>query len=66
MSHWKTSKLKNGAVNMDYIYKIVYKVELDYAKDGILSLSHPIFEFRGLEGKLSALPKVSTINIKEW
>lgn len=49
---------------MDYIYKIVYKVEPDYAKDGILSLSHPIFEFRGLEGKLSALPKVSTINIK--
>lgn len=36
---------------MDYIYKIVDKVELDYAKDGILSLSHPIFEFKGSEGK---------------
>lgn len=52
MSHCKkTNKLKNGVINMDYIYKIVDKVELDYAKDGILSLSHPIFEFKGSEGE---------------
>lgn len=36
---------------MGYIYKIVDKIELDFAREGVLSLSHPIFEFKGSEGK---------------
>lgn len=36
---------------MGYLYKLVDQKEVDFAKDGIISLSHPIFEFKGSEGK---------------
>lgn len=36
---------------MGYIYKLIDEKELQYAQDGKISLSHPIFEFKGTEGK---------------
>lgn len=36
---------------MGYIYKLIDEKELQYAQDGVFSLSHPIFEFKGTEGK---------------
>ena len=36
---------------MGYIYKLIDEKEIQYAKNGIISLSHPIFEFKGTEGK---------------
>ena len=36
---------------MGYIYKLVDDTEVKFANQGILSLSHPIFEFKGSEGK---------------
>ena len=35
---------------MGYIYKLIDDKELQYAQNGIISLSHPIFEFKGTEG----------------
>ena len=36
---------------MSFLYKLVDEKEKDMALDGVLSLSHPIFEFKGSEGK---------------
>ena len=36
---------------MSFLYKLVDEKEKDMALDGVLSLSHPIFEFQGSEGK---------------
>lgn len=36
---------------MGYIYKLVDDIEIGFAQKGIVSLSHPIFEFKGSEGK---------------
>ena len=36
---------------MGYLYKLVDKKEIELANEGIISLSHPIFEFKGSEGK---------------
>lgn len=36
---------------MGYIYKLIDEKEIQYAKNGMISLSHPIFEFKGTEGK---------------
>ena len=36
---------------MGYIYKLIDETELQYAKDGKISLSRSIFEFKGTEGK---------------
>ena len=35
-----------------YIYKLVDKAEIGFANRGLISLSRPIFEFRGSEGKI--------------
>lgn len=40
-----------GRVKMGYLYKLVDEIELENAKKSIISLSHPIFEFKGSEGK---------------
>lgn len=36
---------------MGYLYKLVDEKEIELANKGIISLSHPIFEFKGSEGK---------------
>ena len=36
---------------MGYLYKLVDKLEMEKARECKLSLSHPIFEFKGSEGK---------------
>jgi hypothetical protein len=36
---------------MGFLYKLIDKKGLEDAKRGIISLSHPIFEFKGSEGK---------------
>lgn len=36
---------------MSFLYKLVDETEMEMAKKCILSLSHPIFEFKGSEGK---------------
>ncbi len=36
---------------MAYLYKLIDETELEFAKEGNISLSHPIFEFKGSEGK---------------
>ena len=36
---------------MSFLYKLVDEKEKDMALNGVLSLSHPIFEFQGSEGK---------------
>lgn len=36
---------------MGHIYKLIGEKELQYAQDGMISLSHPVFEFKGTEGK---------------
>lgn len=36
---------------MSFLYKLVDEKEKKMALDGVLSLSHPIFEFKGSEGK---------------
>ena len=36
---------------MGYLYKLIDATELEFAKKGSISLSHPIFEFKGSEGK---------------
>lgn len=35
-----------------YIYKLVDKKEVEFAQSGLISLSRPIFEFKGSEGKI--------------
>lgn len=35
-----------------YIYKLVDKKEVEFAQGGLISLSRPIFEFKGSEGKI--------------
>ena len=36
---------------MGFLYKLIDEKELEFAKDGKISFSHPIFEFKGSEGK---------------
>lgn len=36
---------------MGFLYKLVDEKEIEFAKDGLISLSHPIFQFKGSEGK---------------
>lgn len=36
---------------MGFLYKLVDKKEIEFANEGLISLSHPIFEFKGSEGK---------------
>lgn len=37
---------------MGYLYKLISEDEIDRSNKGIISLSHPIFEFKGSEGKI--------------
>lgn len=37
---------------MGFLYKLVDKIEIGFANDGLISLSHPIFEFKGSEGRI--------------
>lgn len=36
---------------MGFLYKLVDEKEIEFANDGLISLSHPIFQFKGSEGK---------------
>lgn len=56
---------------MGYLYKLVDEKEIKLAKEGKISLSHPIFEFKGSEGKFINFAKriydkykVKGLNIK--
>ena len=42
--------IKQGEV-MGRIYKLIDEKEIQYTQDCMISLSHPIFEFKGTEGK---------------
>lgn len=42
---------------MGYLYKLVDKKEIELANDGLISLSHPIFEFKGSEGEIISFAK---------
>ncbi len=37
---------------MSFLYKLVDKTEIGFANDGLISLSRPIFEFKGSEGRI--------------
>lgn len=50
---------------MGYLYKLVDKKGLDDAKKNIISLSHPIFEFKGSEGKFINFAKKIYDNYKK-
>ena len=36
---------------MGFLYKLVDEKEIEFANDGLISLAHPIFQFKGSEGK---------------
>lgn len=42
---------------MGFIYKFVDEKEIEFANRGIISLSHPIFEFKGSEGEFISFAK---------